>query len=130
MPSSLPIRLPSSASIARSISSVVLVGFLYCSYEVIRTEVEMRLEGYQMPREEVDPTPAERTQHRSPRPQLKGQPAESAPSRRTRPVHAKPLPHKGSRREWYEKRKRRWFTPPDPKLDQGLPKAGARFKMA
>lgn len=117
-----------SAPLSRCYSAVCIAGFVYCSYLVVRTEVEARQQVLPaLPASLVQPE-ATSTIHSAPPAPLKTQ---AAPSKIERhPEKARPLPKEGSRREWYQKRKRRWFTPPETKMDSGLPKARGRFRMA
>ncbi len=117
-------RLAFSQAFARVVSGAVLAGFLFCTYEIIRIEVDAQWESYP-PAELEEITPSGSAPGSGPKTSapVPSQP----PTKLQRPRKAKPLPREGSRREWYEKRKRRWFTPPDAELDRGLPRRGSKF---
>ncbi len=114
---------------ARMFSGLMLLGFLFCTYWVVRTEVEVRRQGTP-----IATPPSLREVQKAPPAKIGNQPstktAPAKPKPRRSEIRLKPSQREGSRREWYEKRKRRWFTPPERKLDKGLPKSGGRFKMA
>lgn len=117
-----------SFSLTRMIAGLLLGAFLFFSYQIISVEVDA------MQSEKLDAPPMT-----TPAPGI----IPAASSKQVIPASeagafereesAKPRAKRareGSRREWYERRKRRWFTPPKPKLDTGLPRKRSSFKMA
>ncbi len=104
---------PLSGHLARAVSSVLLLLALVLSYHIVRTEVEAS--------SNPTPTKAVPSPEALPR-EAEVDESEAQPGKR--------LKREGSRREWLERRQRRWFTPPQSHMDRGLPKARGRFKVA
>lgn len=105
--------------------AVMLGCALFLSYRIVRVEVEAHLQSLPQAQETEEPegVPAGREpekERESPaqRQDKTGRPKLDAPS------------HEGSRRDWYEKRKRRWFTPPEQRIDTGLPEQRSKFKLS
>ncbi len=102
--------------IAQLFSAVAVGLFLGMTYLVVEQEIRASDQTYDGP---ANVTPSEDSQET---------PSVGAPQA-TKP-EAKPAKRReGSRREWYERRKRRWTTPPQIDTDRGLPKQ-RRFKLS
>lgn len=109
------------------ITGLLLGAFLFFSYRIISMEVEAFQSETIEPKPMTVPTqgimPAS-SQHLPPASETGAIQKEEASKPRVKRAR------EGSRREWYERRKRRWFTPPTPKVDTGLPPKRSRFKMS
>ena len=98
--------------IPRLLSSTVLGLFLGMSYLVVDREIRASEDHRGMQKRDIEFI------------------APAAGSSQVTKPEAKPSkPREGSRREWYERRKRRWVTPPKRDMDRGLPKQ-RRFKLS
>jgi hypothetical protein len=107
------------------ISALFLGGFLFFTYRIIRTEVEANYfyendQPSQIQSEKCT-VPASSSETEAALPMGKTQSDKASKPRKS---------DEGSRREWYKKRSRRWFTPPEQEHDKGLPKTRSRFKVA
>ena len=106
------------------ITSLLLGAFLFLTYRIISIEVAVHQRDQLTPTEALVPASTAPKSHPKAIQTLNQpheQKSEAKPRKRAR---------EGSRREWYERRKRRWFTPPKPKTDTGLPRRRTTFKMA
>ena len=107
------------------IVGLLLGAFLYFTYRIISVEVAAHQKSKSL-------TPSKALVPASTAPQSHPKAIQTL----TQPLDEKPeaKPRKrareGSRREWYERRKRRWFTPPKSKTDTGLPRRRTIFKVA
>ena len=110
---------------SRMIPLLLLGAFLFFTYRIVRIEVETNYHYEKEP-----PTSVREDSHlpnSTQKPKLDSPIGSARPGKAAKP---RKRSREGSRREWYEKRKRRWFTPPSQELDRGLPRTRSRFKVA
>lgn len=105
-----------ATQVAQLLSAAALVLFLCMTYLVVDGEIRANMNApsampSQAPAQESSPAAAPQT--------------EQAVEPEAKPTR----PREGTRREWYERRKRRWFTPPETETDRGLPKQ-RRFRLS
>ena len=115
----------SSSSQTRMIVGLLLGAFLFFTYRIISIEVTAHHGEKLVPTKALAPASTAPQTHPTTI-QTLSQPLKNKQEVKPRAKRAR----KGSRREWYERRKRRWFTPPAPKMDTGLPRRRSSFKMA
>ena len=125
MASSLRTSFFESFPSARMISWLLLGSFLFFTYRIIRTEVEAN----SLYERSQPAAPSEESPLSPPEPQARID-SNNDTSRPSKATKQDKRTRKGSRREWYEKRKRRWFTPPAQEIDRGLPRTRSTFKVA
>ena len=106
------------------VAGLLLGAFLFFSYCIVSIEVTAHQEQRLTPAKAIIPA--------SSTPQVHPKAIQTLRHPQSEKLEAKPRKRarEGSRREWYERRKRRWFTPPSPKMDTGLPRRRTSFKMA
>ncbi|MCH1503560.1 MAG: hypothetical protein L7V86_08260 [Verrucomicrobiales bacterium] len=124
MASSLSFSPSPSLSQTRMIAGLLVGAFLFLTYRIISIEVAARQGEPLMPAKALVPAST------APQSLPKAIQTLSKPPEEKSGAKPRKRAREGSRREWYERRKRRWFTPPTPKTDTGLPRRRTSFKMA
>ena len=124
MASSISTSANTPFSQIRMITGLLLGAFLFFTYRIVSVEVDAHQGEGLRPTQALVPASTAPQSHPKAI-QTLSQPLDDKPQAKPRK-----RAREGSRREWYERRKRRWFNPPTPKMDTGLPRRRTSFKMA